>query len=586
MARWRSVAAIVLALATGSSGQAPVNCSTLVADMVSLQRLCRLPSLSHTSRQGASYSGYPRQDLTPDRASWWYDDDRGWFVRVDTAAGEWVMLDVDGPGAVERIWSANPQADTLEFYLDHSPTPTFASPMASLLDSGTLFPPPFAGQRARGYNLYFPLPYRHHCTVLLRTGNANQLYYHIGHRTYAPEVLVESFDTAALTRLAGDISRAAGVLADTSSWTAPLPTPALTRELILDPGATEALNLTNGPAAVMDLRFAVRSANPGAFVRGTALTITWDDVDTPQVDLPLGDFFGSSPHLTPYRTLPVAVLADSTLACRWVMPYRQEATITLANRGVWQGSVTASVVTQPLPWNDSSMYFHAYWRQDTAVRTEAKPEGAWFMVYPPRDHDFIHIRGTGLYVGTVLQIRSELNDWWGEGDERIYVDGDPFPAFMGTGTEDYFGYAYSTMTAFEHAYHAQPYSDGFRGFTTNLRWHIADPIPFASELRFDMEVQTAYTPSNLDYGRACFFYARPGVWTDHDGLDEEDLFMDARSTGTRRPLAASPPAAMSGRNSVRYDLAGRMLPAHGLDAAGVTVLRSRSAVPRAVLWVR
>jgi hypothetical protein len=297
------------------------------------------------------------------------------------------------------------------------------------------------------------------------------------------------------------------------------------------------------------------------------------------VDIPLGDFFASSPHLTPYRTLPVAILADSTLACRWVMPYREGATIALANHSIWQGRITASIVTQPLPWDDSTMYFHAFWRQDTALRTESRPEEAWFMVFPPRDHDFIHIRGTGLYVGTVLQVRSQLNDWWGEGDERIYVDSDSFPRFMGTGTEDYFGYAYSTMIPFEHAYHAQPHTDGMQGFTTDLRWHIADPIPFTSELEFDMEVQTAYRPSNLDYGRACFFYARPGAWTDHDGLDGEDLYLGEQPTRVVASRTALGRGPASDRSGMLFDLAGRRIPPHAPAAAGAALVRRVAGSP-------
>ena len=32
--------------------------------------------------------------------------------------------------------------------------------------------------------------------------------------------------------------------------------------------------------------------------------------------------------------------------------------------------------------------------------------------------------------------------WWGEGDEKVFVDGEKFPSHFGTGTEDYYGYAW------------------------------------------------------------------------------------------------------------------------------------------------
>jgi hypothetical protein len=32
--------------------------------------------------------------------------------------------------------------------------------------------------------------------------------------------------------------------------------------------------------------------------------------------------------------------------------------------------------------------------------------------------------------------------WWGEGDEKIWVDGEAFPSIFGTGTEDYYAYSW------------------------------------------------------------------------------------------------------------------------------------------------
>src|SRR5207237_937283 len=57
--------------------------------------------------------------------------------------------------------------------------------------------------------------------------------------------------------------------------------------------------------------------------------------------------------------------------------------------------------------------------------------------------------GEGHYVGCNLNIqnlrKTGLNNfnWYGEGDDMIFVDGQPFPpALHGTGTEDYFNTAW------------------------------------------------------------------------------------------------------------------------------------------------
>ena len=45
--------------------------------------------------------------------------------------------------------------------------------------------------------------------------------------------------------------------------------------------------------------------------------------------------------------------------------------------------------------------------------------------------------------------------WWGEGDQKIFVDGESFPSTFGTGTEDDYGYAYGSNRPFAGPYHAQ-----------------------------------------------------------------------------------------------------------------------------------
>jgi phage protein U len=46
-------------------------------------------------------------------------------------------------------------------------------------------------------------------------------------------------------------------------------------------------------------------------------------------------------------------------------------------------------------------------------------------------------KGRRVYVGDTLTIMNPEEQWWGEGDEKIWVDGEDFPSLFGTGTEDY-----------------------------------------------------------------------------------------------------------------------------------------------------
>ncbi len=56
----------------------------------------------------------------------------------------------------------------------------------------------------------------------------------------------------------------------------------------------------------------------------------------------------------------------------------------------------------------------------------------------------------------MLHIWNPKGGWWGEGDEKFFVDGERFPSTFGTGTEDYFGYAWCSEKTFIRAFHRIP----------------------------------------------------------------------------------------------------------------------------------
>jgi hypothetical protein len=107
-----------------------------------------------------------------------------------------------------------------------------------------------------------------------------------------------------------------------------------------------------------------------------------------------------------------------------------------------------------------------------------------------------------------------VNAWWGEGDEKIYVDGEAFPSFLGTGTEDYYGYAWCRPEKFTHPFIAQPTGEGnlSPGMTVNMRYRTLDAIPFQSEIQADIELWH-WVKTTINYAMSSFWYARPGVET-------------------------------------------------------------------------
>jgi len=116
-------------------------------------------------------------------------------------------------------------------------------------------------------------------------------------------------------------------------------------------------------------------------------------------------------------------------------------------------------------------------------------------------------------VGDTLALHNGAAAWWGEGDEKIFVDGETFPSHFGTGSEDYYGYSFGDLGTFwEAPFHAEPRWEGNRkpGFVTVTRTRSLDAIPFTQSLQFDLEVWH-WAATKMTYAAATYWYARPGA---------------------------------------------------------------------------
>jgi len=88
---------------------------------------------------------------------------------------------------------------------------------------------------------------------------------------------------------------------------------------------------------------------------------------------------------------------------------------------------------------------------------------------------------------------------------RIYWDGADYPSMRGTGTEEYFGYAWG-LRPFSRAYFGVPLFDGhYPGDRASAyRWHVLDPIPFKKSLKLTIEHHGALVTEDLDWIGAFF----------------------------------------------------------------------------------
>jgi hypothetical protein len=192
------------------------------------------------------------------------------------------------------------------------------------------------------------------------------------------------------------------------------------------------------------------------------------------------------------------------MACYWVMPFQKDVEITLVNKGEKTITGNIELATGNWKWTNQSMYFHAAFKKLANFHTTAQ-EG--------KDFNYLELRSTGgVYVGDILQVSKDVGGWWGEGDEKIYVDQNNFPTDFGTGTEDYYGYAWGHPETFNHIFNAQPLGKANlmdRGGTTvNVRVRDLDAIPFKKSFKFDMESWNWFG-GPVTYEWSCLWYELP-----------------------------------------------------------------------------
>jgi len=208
--------------------------------------------------------------------------------------------------------------------------------------------------------------------------------------------------------------------------------------------------------------------------------------------------------------------------------------------------VEGDALVMAYQWDASSMHFRARWRADHELIADP---GA------VQDLPFLLAWGKGIYVGSVSllmnpnAVPTPYGSWWGEGDEKVFVDNGEAPCLFGTGSEDYYNYSWSVPEIFIHPYCGQPRNDGpgNRGFVTNYRYHILDPIPFEKSIRFFMELYSHEVTPGLSYARIAYHYARPGLTDDHMAIMPEDV------RPLRMPENYIPAMRMGARNSVYFN---------------------------------
>ncbi|HBO43337.1 MAG TPA: hypothetical protein DD670_05270, partial [Planctomycetaceae bacterium] len=260
----------------------------------------------------------------------------------------------------------------------------------------------------------------------------------------------------------------------------------------------------------------VRADDEVAALKDTYVELTFDGQRTARV--PIGQFFGNGDGtvdapLNVFEDLYRTVGSNDILTSRWVMPYQRSARVRLVNEGSQGFIVTLGVDSGQWTWDADSMHFHANFREETGVNTRGGNGTT--------DFRYLTVRGRGVYVGDTLSMKNGSSSWWGEGDEKVYVDyidangagHHARPDHIGTGSEDYYGYAWAHADTFNTAFIAQPTGTGNNtagGRTVNSRVRALDGVPFNESFKFDLEMWH-WAETQVDYGATTYWYGRPGA---------------------------------------------------------------------------
>jgi D-arabinan exo alpha-(1,3)/(1,5)-arabinofuranosidase (non-reducing end) len=265
--------------------------------------------------------------------------------------------------------------------------------------------------------------------------------------------------------------------------------------------------------------------------RKVLLRMYWDGETNPSVETPIGDFFGMGHSITKnFVSLPLQMSPQDgrSFNCWFPMPFEKDARIEIINEASKKLNFYFYVDYEAYPVGASMAdygRFHAQWRRvnptpgwaDPAVRLEDNPEIMRELWRTPNkgenNYVILEANGRGHYVGCHLDIdcfSRQTNDWYGEGDDMIFVDGAPWPGIHGTGTEDYFNTAFGPKQEFSAPYHGIILYQGtddwpYRGKNTLYRYHIEDPIFFEKSIKVTIEHGHANKLTN-DYSSTAYWY--------------------------------------------------------------------------------
>lgn len=216
----------------------------------------------------------------------------------------------------------------------------------------------------------------------------------------------------------------------------------------IKPGETRNIGEVAGPGIIKHIWITIAS-NERDHLKKIVLRIYWDGEENPSVETPIGDFFGLGlGRYFMYDSKFLSVGSQRALNASFPMPFKKSAKITITSE--CDNPIDAFYYN--IDWEkhsslpDNIGYFHAQYRQseptdgwttswqgngDPKINNKVNEDGSG-------NYTIMEAKGKGHFIGVTHSILQNQGDWWGEGDEMIYIDGASKPQIHGTGAEDYY----------------------------------------------------------------------------------------------------------------------------------------------------
>jgi len=264
----------------------------------------------------------------------------------------------------------------------------------------------------------------------------------------------------------------------------------------LAPGASRVLAEASGASGIVRRIWLTHAQRTPPMLRSLRLQCFWDGARRPAVDVPLGDFFGFGlGRMVPFHSALLSSPEGRSFNCCFPMPFRRSMRIVLTNESPHEAPAIFYDVDFTLgdKLGRDTLYFHAWFNRENPTTLQ---------------HDYqilARVNGRGRFLGAVIGVAADTRryglSWWGEGECKIYLDGDRArPTLCGTGTEDYIGTAWC-QGRFDHLYQGCHLADPARMHYAFYRFHIPDPVFFHKNIRVCMQQIGCWDPPTKDYLR-------------------------------------------------------------------------------------